>query len=56
MPDTHVVFNQAPLLLDYNPATSPVLMEALEREGGVWGADEVFALGALGYRAGAALG
>ena len=47
MPDTHVVFNQAPPLLDYNPATSPVLMEALEREGGGWGADEVFALGAL---------
>ncbi|MCB0930016.1 MAG: DNA alkylation response protein, partial [Mycobacterium sp.] len=47
MPDTHVVFNQAPPLVDYNPATSPVLMEALEREGGGWGADEVFALGAL---------
>ena len=34
MPDTHVVTNQVPLLLDYNPATSPVLLEALIREGG----------------------
>ena len=47
MPDTHVVINQVPSLQDYNPATSPVLMEALEREGGGWGADEVFELGAL---------
>lgn len=47
MPDTHVVSNQVPPLLDYNPATAPVLVEALEREGGGWGADEVFALGAI---------
>ncbi len=47
MPDTHVVTNQVPPLTDYNPATSPVLMEALIREGGEWGADEVFELGAL---------
>lgn len=47
MPDTHVVTNQVPPLLDYNPATAPVLVEALEREGGGWGADEVFALGAI---------
>ena len=47
MPDTHVVTNQVPPLLDYNPATAPVLVEALEREGGSWGADEVFALGAI---------
>ncbi|MCV7227486.1 acyl-CoA dehydrogenase family protein [Mycolicibacterium komossense] len=47
MSDTHVVTNQVPTLLDHNPATSPVLMEALAREGGQWGADEVFELGAL---------
>ena len=47
MPDTHLVTNQVPPLLDYNPATSPVLMEALIREGGGWGADEVTELGAL---------
>ena len=47
MPDTHVVTNQVPPLIDYNPATSPVLMEALIREGGQWGADEVFELGAI---------
>ncbi|MCV7192382.1 acyl-CoA dehydrogenase family protein [Mycolicibacterium brumae] len=47
MSDTHVVFNQVPPLQGYNPATSPVLAEALEREGGGWGAEEVFALGAL---------
>jgi putative acyl-CoA dehydrogenase len=47
MPDTHVVTNQAPPLVDYNPATSPVLMEALVREGGRWGVDEVTELGAI---------
>src|SRR6201994_2750626 len=47
MPDTHVVSNQVPLLEDYNPASSPVLMEALIREGGQWGLDEVNAVGAL---------
>ena len=47
MPDTHVVTNQVPPLVDYNPATSPVLMDALIREGGQWGVDEVFELGAL---------
>jgi len=47
MPDTHVVTNQVPPLVDYNPATAPVLMEALTREGGGWGADEVFELGAI---------
>ncbi|MDT5074744.1 MAG: putative acyl-CoA dehydrogenase [Mycobacterium sp.] len=47
MSDTHVVTNQVPPLEDYNPATSPVLAEALIREGGEWGADEVFELGAL---------
>ncbi len=47
MSETHVVTNQAPPLTDYNPATSPVLIEALIREGGGWGLDEVTELGAL---------
>ncbi len=47
MPDTHLVTNQAPPLEGYNPATSPVLTEALIREGGQWGLDEVTELGAL---------
>ena len=47
MPDTHAVTNQAPPLTDYNPATSPVLVEALIREGGDWGLPEVTQLGAL---------
>ena len=47
MPDTHVVFNQVPPLTDYNAATSPVLMEALIREGGQWGIDEVTELGVI---------
>src|ERR671920_619822 len=47
MPDTHVVTNQVPTLESYNTATSPVLTEALIREGGEWGLDEVTELGAL---------
>jgi putative acyl-CoA dehydrogenase len=47
MADTHVVTNQVPSLENYNPATSPVLTEALIREGGEWGLDEVTELGAL---------
>ncbi len=47
MAETHVVTNQVPALLEHNPATSPVLMEALVREGGGWGVDEVTELGAL---------
>lgn len=47
MADTHIVTNQVPPLVDYNPATSPVLTEALIREGGGWGLDEVTELGAL---------
>ena len=47
MPDTHLVTNQVPPLTDHNPATSPVLMEALIREGGGWGVDEVTELGAI---------
>lgn len=48
MQDTHVVTNQVPPLGDYNPASSPVLAEALIREGGEWGVDDVWSLGALG--------
>lgn len=47
MSDTHVVTNQVPPLVDFNPATSPVLVEALIREGGQWGLDEVTQLGAI---------
>ena len=47
MPDTHVVTNQVPPLADHNPASSPVLVEALIREGGQWGLDEVNELGAI---------
>ncbi len=47
MSDTHVVTNQVPPLEDFNPAASPVLTEALIREGGEWGLDEVNAVGAL---------
>ncbi|HET9874378.1 MAG TPA: acyl-CoA dehydrogenase family protein [Mycobacterium sp.] len=47
MPDTHTVTNQVPPLEGYNPATSPVLIEALIREGGQWGVDEVTELGAV---------
>lgn len=47
MQDTHIVVNQVPPLEDYNPAASPVLVEALIREGGEWGVDEVAELGAL---------
>lgn len=48
MADTHVVTNQVPPLENYNPATFPVLAEALIREGGEWGVDEVHEVGALG--------
>jgi putative acyl-CoA dehydrogenase len=47
MSDTHVVTNQVPPLENYNPATSAVLTEALIREGGQWGLDEVNEVGAL---------
>ena len=47
MADTHTVTNQVPPLRGYNPASSPVLIEALVREGGGWGVDEVTELGAL---------
>ena len=44
---THTVTNQVPPLQNYNPASSPVLIEALIREGGQWGVDEVTELGAI---------
>jgi putative acyl-CoA dehydrogenase len=47
MSDTHVVTNQVPPLENHNAAASPVLTEALIREGGQWGLDEVTELGAL---------
>ena len=47
MSDTHVVTNQVPALIGHNPAASPVLMEALIREGGEWGVEEVVDLGAI---------
>ncbi|MDT5019651.1 MAG: putative acyl-CoA dehydrogenase, partial [Mycobacterium sp.] len=47
MPDTHVVSNQVPPLQEHNPASSPVLIEALIREGGQWGLDDVTAVGAI---------
>ncbi|MGB7143677.1 acyl-CoA dehydrogenase family protein, partial [Mycobacterium sp.] len=47
MPDTHAVINQVPLLEEHNPASSPVLIEALIREGGQWGLDDVTAVGAI---------
>ena len=56
MSDTHVVTNQVPPLEDFNPASSPVLTEALIREGGDWGLDEVTELGALSGAGGRNLG
>ena len=47
MPDTHVVSNQVPPLEEHNPASSPVLIEALIRGGGQWGLDDVTAVGAI---------
>jgi putative acyl-CoA dehydrogenase len=47
MSDTHTVTNQVPPLENHNPAASPVLIEALIREGGEWGLDEVTELGAI---------
>ena len=47
MSDTHVVTNQVPPLENHNPASSAVLIEALIREGGQWGLEEVNEVGAL---------
>ncbi len=44
---THAVTNQVPPLENHNPASSPVLVEALIREGGQWGFDEVTEVGAI---------
>ena len=44
---THRVTNQVPPLENYNAASAPVLMEALIREGGEWGAGEVAEFGSL---------
>jgi putative acyl-CoA dehydrogenase len=45
---THEVSNQAPPLADYNTFDSdPVLVEALDREGGAWAADRARAVGAF---------
>ncbi len=47
MPDTHVVANQVRPFAGHNTADSPVLMEALHREGAGWAEPQVTALGAL---------
>lgn len=47
MSDTHVVTNQVPPLENFNPATSAVLADALIREGGEWGLEEVNQIGAI---------
>src|SRR6201997_3713918 len=47
MSDTHVVTNQVPPMEEHTPASSPVLIEALIREGGQWGLDEVTTVGAI---------
>ena len=47
MPETHVVTNQAPPLVDFDVADSPALLEALHREGAGWAEDELHAVGRL---------
>jgi putative acyl-CoA dehydrogenase len=47
MPVTHAVINQVSPLENYNPASSPVLIESLIREGGQWGVEEVTEVGAI---------
>lgn len=47
MSDTHAVINQVPPLVNDNPAAAEVLVEALIREGGQWGVDEVNEVGVL---------
>ncbi|WP_082951461.1 acyl-CoA dehydrogenase family protein [Mycobacterium sp. 852002-51057_SCH5723018] len=44
---THLVTNQVPPLESHNLALDPALQEALIREGGEWGLDEVTKFGAL---------
>jgi putative acyl-CoA dehydrogenase len=47
MPDTHVVTNQAPPLVDFDAADRPALLEALHREGAGWAEDELHFVGRL---------
>jgi putative acyl-CoA dehydrogenase len=47
MPDTHVITNQVPPFVGHNPAHSPVLLEAVHREGAGWAEPDITALGAL---------
>ncbi|QIS21416.1 acyl-CoA dehydrogenase family protein [Nocardia terpenica] len=47
MSETHLVVNQVPSFTGFNTAHSPVLLEALRREGGGWAEQEVIELGAL---------
>jgi putative acyl-CoA dehydrogenase len=47
MPDTHVVTNQAPPLVDFDAADCPALLEALHREGAGWAEDELHTVGRL---------
>ncbi|MEU8828747.1 acyl-CoA dehydrogenase family protein [Streptomyces sp. NPDC048636] len=51
MSSTHEVLNQAPPLVGFTTADDPALLEALRRDGGAWGEEEVRQLGA---RAGSA--
>ncbi|HEU4363123.1 MAG TPA: acyl-CoA dehydrogenase family protein [Mycobacterium sp.] len=44
---THIVTNQVAPLENYNPASSTALIEALIREGGQWGVEEVIEVGAI---------
>nr|MDQ6934819.1 acyl-CoA dehydrogenase family protein [Actinomycetota bacterium] len=47
MAATHKVLNQVPSLLGYDVAESPMLLEALHREGAGWAEDQVHELGRL---------
>jgi putative acyl-CoA dehydrogenase len=44
---THEVFNQPPPLAGYDVAADPALLEAVEREGAGWAADDLHRLGRL---------
>ena len=47
VPPTHAVTNQVPDLVGHDVAADPPLVEALEREGAGWAADEVHVVGVL---------
>ncbi|HEU4348066.1 MAG TPA: acyl-CoA dehydrogenase family protein, partial [Actinoplanes sp.] len=49
---THEVFNQPPPLIDYDLAADAALLEAVEREGAGWAADDLHRLGKLAGTAG----